>query len=61
MEPLLCTPEEAANLLAVGRTRIYDLIRVGALESVRIGSSRRILVASLRDYLQSLSSPGQTL
>ena len=39
---LLLTPEEAANRLAICRTRVYELMGSGQLESVRIGSSRRV-------------------
>ena len=53
---LLFTPEEAAESLSIGRTRIYELIRSGDLESLLIGRSRRIehrahaaLVAAIRE------------
>lgn len=39
MDQLLLTPEHAAELLAVGRTKIEELLRTGALESVRIGAA----------------------
>lgn len=54
MEKLLCTAEEAATALGIGRTRVFDLIRTGVLDSVKIGTSRRILVESLSDYIKSL-------
>ena len=54
MEPLLLTPEQAAELLAVGRTTIYDLMRVGALPSVKIGRSRRIPAGELEGYVAGL-------
>lgn len=34
---LLLNAEEAAEVLGIGRTKVYDLLRVGAIESVRIG------------------------
>jgi len=37
MEKLLLSPEEAAEVLGVGRSRVYDLIRIRQLHSVRIG------------------------
>jgi excisionase family DNA binding protein len=52
--PLLLTPEQAATCLAIGRTKVYELPRRGELESVRIGSSRRIPVAALAEYVQRL-------
>lgn len=40
--PLLLTVEEAARRLRIGRTLCYSLIRSGDLESVTIGSLRRV-------------------
>ena len=39
---LLVRPEVAARVLGVGRTKVYELIRSGALRSVRVGGLRRI-------------------
>ncbi len=39
MEKLLLSPEEAAEMLGVGRSRVYDLIRTRQLQSVLIGKS----------------------
>jgi excisionase family DNA binding protein len=52
--PLLLTPEQAATCLAICRTKVYELLRQGELESVRIGSSRRIPTAALAEYVQRL-------
>lgn len=57
-ERLLYRPEEAAKLLAIGRARLYDLIMSGELESVKIGSSRRITRAALEQYVATLSGGG---
>ena len=54
MDQLLLTPEQAAELLAVGRTKIYELLRTGTLESVRIGAARRIPAAALTAYVERL-------
>ena len=51
---VLLTPEEAAKALSVGRTRVYELIRTGALGSVRIGSSRRVPVAAVESFVARL-------
>jgi excisionase family DNA binding protein len=52
MNTLLLRPEEAAAALGVGRTTVYELMRVGALESVSIGRSRRIPVEALSDFVE---------
>ena len=54
MEKLLLRPEEAAELIGVGRTKVYELMRTGQLESVRIGSTRRVPSLALLDYVEGL-------
>ena len=54
MNKLLLTPTEAAELLGVGRTTVYELLNAGRLESVRIGRSRRIPRAALVGYVARL-------
>ncbi len=55
MERLLISVEETAELLGVGRSTIYDLMRTRALPSVRIGRSRRIPLDGLREYIEHLA------
>lgn len=40
--PLLLTALQAAEMLSVGRTTVYELIATGDLETVHIGRSMRI-------------------
>jgi len=54
-DQLLLTPTEAARALGIGRSKLYELMQDGILESVHIGACRRIpteavlaLVARLR-------------
>ena len=51
---LLLTPEEAGELIGVGRSMIYELLRCGAIESVRIGRCRRIPSDALDAYVEYL-------
>ncbi|GAA2119583.1 helix-turn-helix domain-containing protein [Actinomadura napierensis] len=53
-EPLLWKPEQAAVMLGIGRTKVYDLMRTGALRSVRLGGSRRIPATALADFVAQL-------
>ena len=48
---LLIRVEEAAQRLAIGRSTIYEAIRRGELESIRIGTARRIPVSALESYV----------
>ena len=54
MDRLLLTPEDAADVLGVGRTKLYELLRVGAIESVRIGRARRVPADALHDNVTRL-------
>ncbi|MBA3823619.1 MAG: helix-turn-helix domain-containing protein [Ktedonobacterales bacterium] len=51
---LLLTVEEAAQLLSIGRTLLYDLVMRGKVDSVKIGNARRIPLAALQAYVESL-------
>lgn len=55
-EKLLYTPEEAAQALGISRSSLYLLLGDGSLESVRLGSCRRIRVAALKRFVASLSA-----
>jgi excisionase family DNA binding protein len=46
VEKLLLTPIEAARALGIGRSKFYELLTTGAIESVRIGWSRIDVVRS---------------
>ena len=53
---LLLTPEETADALGIGRSKVYELLRTGALESVKVGRCRRIPVAAAEAYVARLRS-----
>jgi len=49
--PTLITVERAARELSVSRMTIYELMKCGALKSVKIGASRRIVTASVQKVI----------
>jgi excisionase family DNA binding protein len=51
VEPLLLTIPQAARVLAVGRTTVYELIAAGDLEAVHIGRSVRVPVEAVRAFV----------
>ncbi|MFI9594410.1 helix-turn-helix domain-containing protein [Nonomuraea sp. NPDC052265] len=51
--------EEVAELLGVGRDKIYQLIRTRQLHSIKIGRSRRITDQHLADFITSLEQIDQ--
>jgi excisionase family DNA binding protein len=50
----LLTAEEAAQVLGIGRTTVFHLLKTGQLESVRIGRHRRIPLDALQKLLDTL-------
>ena len=56
MEKILLTPEEAAEVLSISRSTLYDLLKIEALTSVKIGKARRIPAAALWRYVESLEA-----
>ena len=53
--PLLLTNEEAAALLGIGRTTLYQLVWSGKLTPLRIGRSVRFTREQLREFVAHLS------
>ncbi|SDS18305.1 helix-turn-helix domain-containing protein [Actinopolymorpha singaporensis] len=52
----LLTAEETAQALRISRTSVYELIKTGQLDSVRIGRRRRISVAAIERYVAGLAN-----
>jgi excisionase family DNA binding protein len=57
MNTLLLTAEQAAEALAISRSKIYELLAAGVLTSVQIGRCRRIPAQALEDFVHNLASP----
>ena len=55
MDKLLLTAEEVAQLLGIGRTKVYELICTQRLASVKIGACRRVPADALRVYVAALT------
>ena len=53
---LLLTPREAAQVLRIGRTTVYALIKSGDLHPVHIGRSCRISQAEVERYVRRLQA-----
>ncbi|WP_242900662.1 helix-turn-helix domain-containing protein [Actinomadura terrae] len=48
------TVEQVAEILSIGRDKVYFLIRSGQLRSIKIGKSRRITDRHLAEFLAAL-------
>ena len=55
MDALLLTPVEAAKVLGIGRTKVYELMAGGVLRSVKIGTARRIPAVALAEFVARLT------
>lgn len=53
-ERVLLSVEEAAERLSISRTRVYALIKTGALVSVRVGRLRRVPAEALTEFTTRL-------
>jgi excisionase family DNA binding protein len=53
-DQLLFTPLQAANALCIGRSKVYELMQSGELESIHIGSCRRVPADALTALIERL-------
>jgi excisionase family DNA binding protein len=51
------TVEQVAEMLHVGRDKVYCLLRAGQLRSIKIGKLRRIPDRQLAEFIASLDDP----
>lgn len=51
-------PAQAAELLGVGRTKLYNLIRAGAIPFCRVGKSIRVPTAALCSWAAAATKDG---
>jgi len=59
IEKLLYAPEDAARLLAISRSTVYNLMNDGKLKSIHIGRSRRIHIEELYRFVKDLEAQPQ--
>jgi excisionase family DNA binding protein len=53
-QPILVTVEDAAEMLSIGRTAAWELVRKRKIRSVKIGRARRIPMAAIQEYVDNL-------
>ena len=51
------TVEQVAEMLHIGRDKVYGLLRTGQLRSMKIGKLRRITDRHLAEFVASLETP----
>ncbi|NUQ17406.1 MAG: helix-turn-helix domain-containing protein [Sphingomonas sp.] len=57
-EPISVRVPEAVRLTGLSRSRLYELMKSGDIEFVKVGSSTLILVESLRGFIHDRRSSG---
>lgn len=56
---LLLEVEEAARVLGIKRSKLYELIGSGELVTVKLGRCRRVPVAALEAYVRRLQEEAE--
>ena len=54
MDKMLLTPTDCAQLLSLGRSKVYELLASGQLPSVQVGRARRVPAAALEAFIARL-------
>ena len=57
VEPICVKVNDAARMIGVGRTKLYELIASGEIEVVKLGKSTRITTASLHELVMRQRGP----
>lgn len=53
---VLLTPAEAAAVLKIGRSKLYELIARGLIDSVKLGRCRRFRRSDLDRFIRNLAA-----
>jgi excisionase family DNA binding protein len=53
-EPICVKINDAARMIGVGRTKLYELIAAKQVEVVKLGKSTRVTTESLRELVMRL-------
>lgn len=57
VEPICVRVNDAARMIGVGRTKLYELIASGEIEAIKLGKSTRIMTASLHELVMRQRGP----
>lgn len=57
VEPILYRPEDAARVLGIGRSKLFELLATGQVPSVQIGRARRVSRRALENYAERMEQP----
>lgn len=54
---LLVRVEEAAEMLSLSRSQVYEMLRRGELRGTPQGGPRRVLLASVYEWVDRMTTP----
>ena len=54
--PMLFSIEEVADILHIGRSTVFKLIKEGSIQSIKLGRSRRVPIDAMQNYVNDLIS-----
>lgn len=57
IDPICVKINDAARMIGVGRTKLYELIASGEVETVKLGKSTRVITASLHRLVMRQRRP----
>jgi len=57
VEPICVKVNDAARMIGIGRTKLYELIASGEIEAIKLGKSTRIMTASLHELVMRRRGP----
>lgn len=52
VEPICVKVNDAARMIGVGRTKLYELIAAGEVDVVKLGKSTRVTTSSLKSLVE---------
>ena len=60
MDRYLLRPDDAARVLSIGRSKLYELLASGRLTSVMVDGCRRVRVEDIEAFVASLNTETST-
>jgi excisionase family DNA binding protein len=53
-KPILVSVADTAQLLSIGRTATWELVRKQKIKSIKIGRTRRVPIVAIQEYIERL-------
>ncbi len=56
LEPIFVSVKTACRLIGLGPTKLYELLNVGAIDSIKVGGKRLVVYRSLKRLLGNIEA-----